>query len=65
MTMDELQVETLQRMTKVETMMTSMNEKLDNAISVNKTAVEANSSAKSAHKRLDRIEEGQKWLWRI
>lgn len=62
--MDEVQVEMLQRITRTETNVISMNEKLDRAIAANETAVEALSSAKSAHHRLDKIEDNQKWLWR-
>lgn len=62
--MDAVQSEILQRTTRVETTMESMNEKLDKAISVNETAVEALASTRSAHKRLDRIENNQTWLWR-
>lgn len=59
-----MQAETLQRITRVETKVDSMDEKLDRAISANETAVAALASAKSAHHRLDKIEDGQKWLWR-
>ncbi|MEF2966087.1 hemolysin XhlA family protein [Paenibacillus sp. M1] len=62
--MDDIQAETLQRITRVETKVDNMDEKLDRAISANETAVAALESAKSAHKRLDKIEDGQKWLWR-
>lgn len=62
--MDGVQVEMLQRITRVETEVVSMNEKLDRAINVNETAIEASQSAKSAHHRLDKIEDNQKWLWR-
>lgn len=62
--MDGVQAEMLQRITRVETTVDNMNEKLDNAIAINETAVKALASARSAHLRLDRIEEGQRWLWR-
>ncbi|URJ42217.1 hemolysin XhlA family protein [Paenibacillus polymyxa] len=62
--MDGVQTEMLQRMTRVETKVDNMDEKLDRAITANETAVEALQSAKSAHHRLDKIEDGQKWLWR-
>lgn len=62
--MDEVQAEMLQRITRTETNVISMNEKMDRAIAANETAVEALSSAKSAHHRLDKIEDNQKWLWR-
>lgn len=62
--MDGVQTELLQRMTRVETKVDNMDEKLDRAISANETAVEALQSAKSAHHRLDKIEDNQKWLWR-
>ncbi|MGG1650097.1 hemolysin XhlA family protein [Paenibacillus sp. NRS-1780] len=62
--MDGVQTEMLQRMTRVETKVDNMDEKLDRAITANETAVEALQSAKSAHHRLNKIEDGQKWLWR-
>ncbi|PAD73924.1 hemolysin XhlA family protein [Paenibacillus campinasensis] len=62
--MDGVQSEMLQRITRVETKVVSMDEKLDRAIRANETAVEALQSAKSAHHRLDKIEDAQKWLWR-
>lgn len=62
--MEDVQIETLQRLARVETKVDNMDEKLDRAISANETAVEALQSAKSAHHRLDKIEDGQKWLWR-
>ncbi|MEF2964906.1 hemolysin XhlA family protein [Paenibacillus sp. M1] len=61
---DTVQSEVLQRITRVETKVDNMDEKLDRAISAKETAVEALQSAKSAHQRLDKIEDGQKWLWR-
>ena len=62
--MQGIESEMLQRMTRVETKVDGMDEKLDRAITANETAVEALSSAKSAHHRLDKIEDAQKWLWR-
>lgn len=62
--MDEVQSETLQRMARVETKVDGLNEKMDRVIAANETAVEALASAKSAHHRLDKIEDNQKWLWR-
>ncbi|MNJ62338.1 hemolysin XhlA [compost metagenome] len=62
--MDGVQAETLQRITRVETNVVNMNEKLDRAIAANTTAVEALQSAKSAHHRIKEIEDNQKWLWR-
>lgn len=62
--MDGVQSEMLQRITRVETKVDNMDEKLDRAINANETAVEALASARSAHHRLDKIEDGQKWLWR-
>lgn len=41
-----------------------MDEKLDRAIAANETAVAALASAKSAHLRIDKIEDEQKWLKR-
>lgn len=60
--MDEVQVETLQRITRVETNVVSMNEKLDRALAVNETATEALEKAKSAHKRLDSIDKIIFWV---
>lgn len=62
--MDEVQTEMLQRITRVEEKVNNMSEKIDRAIKANETAVEALASAKSAHHRLDKIEDNQKWLWR-
>lgn len=62
--MDGVQAETLQRITRVETNVVNMNEKLDRAIAANTNAVEALASAKSVHHRIKEIEDGQKWLWR-
>ncbi|MFB5761089.1 hemolysin XhlA family protein [Paenibacillus medicaginis] len=62
--MDGVQTEMLQRMTRVETKVDNMDEKLDRAIMASETAIEALQSAKSAHHRIDSIEETQKWLWR-
>ncbi|MGG4344909.1 hemolysin XhlA family protein [Paenibacillus lautus] len=59
-----VQSEMLQRITRVETKVDNMDEKLDRAINANETAVEALHEAKSAHARLDKIEDTQKWLWR-
>lgn len=56
--------EVLQRITKVETVVDNMDEKLDRAITANETAVIAHESAKSAHHRIERIEDNLKWLWR-
>lgn len=60
----DAQNEMLQRITRVETKVDGMDKKLDRAIAANETAVEALSSAKSAHHRLDKIEDNQKWIWR-
>jgi predicted ribosome quality control (RQC) complex YloA/Tae2 family protein len=62
--MDGVEAEVLQRIARVETKVDNMDEKLDRAIAANETAVEALQSAKSAHHRLDKIEDNQKWLWR-
>ncbi|MEK3787542.1 hemolysin XhlA family protein [Paenibacillus sp. FSL K6-1230] len=62
--MQDPQVETLQRITRVETKIDNIEEKLDSAINVRDVATAAAQSAKSAHHRLDRIEEAHKWLWR-
>ncbi|WP_438347286.1 hemolysin XhlA family protein [Paenibacillus sp. FA6] len=62
--MDDVQSETLQRITRVETKVDNMDDKLDRAINASETAVKALSSADSAHKRINRIENNQTWLWR-
>ncbi|MCC3381067.1 hemolysin XhlA family protein [Paenibacillus farraposensis] len=62
--MQDPQIETLQRITRVETKIDNIEEKLDSAIDVRDMAISAAQSAKSAHHRLDKIEDGQKWLWR-
>ncbi|NGP58140.1 hemolysin XhlA family protein [Paenibacillus thiaminolyticus] len=62
--MDGVQTEMLQRMTRVETKVDNMDEKLDRAILASETAVEALQSAKAAHHRLNKIEDNQKWIWR-
>lgn len=62
--MDGVQSEMLQRITRVETKVDNMDEKLDRAIHANETAVEALHTAKQANDRIDKIEDGQKWLWR-
>lgn len=60
--MDSVQAETLQRITRVETTVVNMDEKIDRAISANETATEALEKAKSAHKRLDKIDKIIFWL---
>lgn len=60
--MDDVQVETLQRITRVETKVDNMDEKLDRAITANETATEALEKAKSAHKRLDKIDKIIFWM---
>lgn len=62
--MEGIQSEVLQRITRVEVKVDNMDEKLDRAITANENAVEALAAAKSAHHRLDKIEDNQKWLWR-
>ncbi|MFC6334281.1 hemolysin XhlA family protein [Paenibacillus septentrionalis] len=59
-----MQNEMLQRITRVEEKVNNMDEKLDRVIRANETALEALQQAKSAHHRLDQIEDNQKWLWR-
>lgn len=62
--MGEMENEMLQRITRVEEKVNNMNEKLDRAINASETAVKALASADSAHHRLNKIEDNQKWLWR-
>lgn len=57
-------IDALQRLTRVETKLDNMDGKLDRAISASETAVTALEQAKSAHKRLDKMEDSNKWLWR-
>lgn len=54
---NETQQEILQRLTRVETKLDMMN-------SAREIASEAQQSSKAAHKRLDSMEDNQKWLWR-
>lgn len=62
--MQDIQTEVLQRITRVETVVDGMDNKIDRAINALEKAVEAHESAKSAHKRIDKIEDNQKWIWR-
>lgn len=62
--MQGIEAEMLQRMARVETKVDGMDEKLDRAITANETAVEALSSARSVHTRIDKIENSLTWLWR-
>lgn len=54
---NDAQTEILQRLTRVET-------KLDMQLNAKDIANEALISSKSAHHRLDKIDDTQKWLWR-
>lgn len=54
----------LQRITRVETKLDNMDGKLDRAISASETAVQALEMARSAHKRIDKAESNQLWIWR-
>lgn len=60
--MPDPQLETLQRVTRVETKVDNIEEKLDSAINARELAVEAISSAKSAHDRIDKIDKTIFWL---
>lgn len=62
--MRDMENEMLQRITRVEEKVNNMNEKLDRVFNTNETAVKAAASADSAHHRLNKIEDNQKWLWR-
>jgi len=62
--MGDMENEMLQRITRVEEKVNNVNEKLDRAINANETAVRALASADSAHHRLNKIEDYQKWMWR-
>lgn len=60
--MSDPQLETLQRLTRVETKLDGIEDKIDAALDAKETAVEALSSAKSAHHRLDKIDKTIFWL---
>lgn len=60
--MDGVQVETLQRLTRVETKLDGIEGKLDAAIDAKETAVKAKASADSAHLRLNKIDKIIFWL---
>ena len=62
--MQGIENEVLQRITRVETKVDDIDNKLDKAIRANETAVQALESSKQAHHRLNKIEDNQKWLWR-
>lgn len=53
----ETEIEILQRLTRVET-------KIDLMINARDIAQEALQSTKAAHKRLDKVEGNETWLWR-
>lgn len=57
--MDAVQAEMLQRITRTETEVVSINEKLDRAINGREVAIEALASAKSAHLRLTEIQQAK------
>lgn len=60
--MGDPQAETLQRLTRVETKIDNIEEKLDSAINARDVAIEALQSAKSAHLRLNKIDKIIFWL---
>lgn len=60
--MPDPQLETLQRVTRVETKVDNIEEKLDSAINARELAVEAIALAKSAHERIDKIDKTIFWL---
>ena len=60
--MADPQVETLQRLTRVETKIDSIEEKLDAMIDAKATASEALISTKSAHLRIDRLDKLVNWV---
>lgn len=57
--MDAVQAEVLQRITKVETTVDNMDEKLDGVLNAREIAIEALASAKSAHHRLNEIQQAK------
>lgn len=62
--MDDVQVETLQRLARVETKIDGIEDKLDAAINAKDVAIEALASAKSAHHRIQELEDSQRWFRR-
>lgn len=56
--------EMLQRMTRVETILENVNEKIDMAINAKDIAVEARSLAQNNTDRIKDLEDTQKWLAR-
>lgn len=58
------QDDVLQRLARVETKIDILIEDKHDTAAALKMANEAAISARSAHKRLDRIESTQTWLWR-
>ncbi|UHA72308.1 hemolysin XhlA family protein [Paenibacillus sp. 481] len=56
--------EILERLARIETRLESISAINQTAEAARETAREALQSTKNAHQRLDRIEEGHKWLWR-
>ncbi|GGH16677.1 hemolysin XhlA family protein [Paenibacillus segetis] len=60
--MSDPQLATLQRVTRVETKVDNIEEKLDNAINGRELAVEVLTSSKAAHDRLDKIDKVNFWL---
>ncbi|CRF29015.1 Haemolysin XhlA [Mycobacterium tuberculosis] len=57
-------VDIRERLVRVETKIDDMRDVRETAETAEKTANEALQSAKSAHHRLDEVNDNQKWLWR-
>jgi len=53
-----------ERVVRLETKIDAMTDVRTTAEEAKETAHEAAISARSAHKRLDEIQDNQKWLWR-
>lgn len=66
MTGNDIQVlsEIRERMVRVETKIDAMTETKETATAAAKEAAEALLSARSAHHRLNEVQDNQKWLWR-
>ncbi|MFD2115557.1 hemolysin XhlA family protein [Paenibacillus yanchengensis] len=60
----EIQLEILQRLTRVETQLGDMNKEFDRSRHANQLVIEAMSLVKNSISRLEKIEDNQKWLWR-
>lgn len=60
--MPDPQLETVQRLTRLETKIDSIEDKLDSILDAKETANEALASTKSAHLRIDRLDKLVNWV---